>query len=162
MWELVRDVLSSIDISESQVRIQFVQSCTMFERSLALSDITNQTGILHAIDEITTLPRSTAELFESMTSKLMPERDGTLERKRIAIYLTDGPSGDLEHTIQAAQKSKNDNGIEIFAIAYGHIANPTELQAIVSCDISNHLYKIKNHSKSRVVHKKIAKYLCKV
>lgn len=141
------------------MRVQFVQSCAKAERLRNRSN--NKASLLNAIDDVVTPPqRSTADLFHAMTTKLTT--NGRPGRKRIGVYLTNGPSGDLEETLEAVQEAKNVHDVEMFTVGLGKDLNPVELRAISSCEVSKHMFTAKSNSKTKELAKQLTKSLCSV
>lgn len=146
-------------MDNGQMRVQFVQSCAKTDRIRNRS--TNKLSLLEALNDAPAPSQgSTADLFHSMTSKLTT--NGKPGRKRVGVYLTNGPSGDFEETLEAVQQAKNEHDVEMFTIGLGKDLNPVELRAISSCDVSKHMFTARNNSKSKELARQLTKSLCSV
>lgn len=159
LLETVRNAVEHIDMDNGQMRVQFVQSCAKTDRIRNRS--TNKLSLLEALNDAPAPSQgSTADLFHSMTSKLTT--NGKPGRKRVGVYLTNGPSGDFEETLEAVQQAKNEHDVEMFTIGLGKDLNPVELRAISSCDVSKHMFTARNNSKSKELARQLTKSLCSV
>lgn len=165
MLEAIRQVVEQVDMDDGQMRVQFVHSCSgrtdhrisdrsPIAKSLPVDDPADLRG--------SSAPRQTSDLFETMTSKLTV--NGKPGRKRVGVYLTNGPSnGDLERTLEAVQEAKGTHGVEMFTVGLGKDVNPTELRAIASCEVARHAFTLRHqnhHSRSKEILKHLAQSLC--
>jgi len=80
--------------------------------------------------------------------------------RQVAVYVTDGASGDLETTLREAQTARFDNDVEMYGVGVGPGINPTELRAIPSCPTKTHLHTVPDHQYLYTVAHKLTQQLC--
>ena len=109
----------------------------------------------------------TPGLLRAATNKLttvhdiFDENDVIAEnhRQKIAVYITNGESRDLEATLREAQFAKHNN-ISIIGVGVGEDINTVELNALVSCHTDKFLHTATTPQELRHLHQKIARNIC--
>lgn len=166
---LTRDILSRLDLDDDRGEVRIIEEClSPAGTSFDLGEYETKASLLKALDAnlhpSPSTTSSTAQLIQKMAEAF--RRDGgalhgkSVAKRRVGIYVTDGQSDDMEETVEAAQRAKFTDDVEIISVGVGHKVNPTELRAVASCEVDRHFYAVNHHSKAPIVARKISKVLC--
>ena len=128
--------------------------------ALHLKDKMEKNSLLDALGSMRRTVRQTPELLRAMTQHLIQPGGQGEDKRKVAVYITDGESGDLENTLREAQEARLLHDIHLYGIGIGDEVNPTELQGIVGCLIEEHLFQVSSHSKLKKLIKTMAMELC--
>ena len=181
MWELIRNIINRLVFEDDYVRVSFIRDCAEVPE-MRMSRYYDKDSILDHLDATRPVLERTPGLLRATTNKLS-ENDLDLDlenefdldlwensvldlpepqrlRHKVAVYITNGESRDLEATLREAQVAKFENDIEIFGVGIGEDVNKVELNALVSCEPEDHLHTVTRHEELRRLYDVIARQLC--
>ena len=163
IWRLIRDVIRDLDLEDDRVKVDFVQDCPVFS-GMRLGQHKDKMSLLDALEGLPHRGRVTSRLLRDMTSSMLSPADNALEggRRKVAVYITDGTSGDLRDTLQAAQDAKLRHGVRLFGVGLGPEVDPTEMKALVSCHSQEHLFLVPDEEGLGHIRQRLAFGICTV
>ena len=149
------------------MRISFIRECASVPE-MRLSRFHDKNSILDHLDKTRPVLERTPGLLRAATNRLNASSDGIHtnlvdsvgERQKIAVYITNGESRDLEGTLREAQYAKHDNDVNIIGVGVGQEVNLVELKALVSCDPEDHLHTAELHRDLHTMSHDIARNIC--
>ena len=161
IWKFIKDLLHYVDMSNGNVNVKFIYECIDIP-DVQLGSYRNKTALMSALNRLAKHPRSTADLLQHMSYRLLGSDINAIEpHHKVGVYITDGASGNLSATLNEAQTAKLLHNIELFGVGIGKDIDPTELRALVSCEVDKHLHMvIKPEDLDDVVHP-VIRELCK-
>ena len=178
LYELISGVIDKLDIDDdgtgtgtggnSDVRISFIRECATVPE-MRLSRYYDKNAMLDHLERTRPVLERTPGLLRAATNKLSDsvrdifhENEVIAEqgRQKIAVYITNGESRDLEATLREAQVAKLDNDISIIGVGVGEEVNLVELRALVSCEPENFLHTGTSHDDLIRLQQEIARNIC--
>ena len=167
MMELIRDIVTKLDYDDDYVRVSFIRDCAEVPE-MKMSRYYDKESIMDHIEATRPVLERTPGLLRATTNTLGKHNElwensiseDIKDRHKVAVYITNGESRDLEGTLREAQVAKYENDIEIFAVGIGDEVNLVELNALVSCEPHDHLHTVSRHEDMINVHDLIARQLC--
>ena len=161
IWEYIRKLVNKIDMSNGNLKIKFIHECIDVPE-MQLGEYRNKTALLSALAHLSGHPRNTPDLLHLMSQRLLDGHVNSVEpHHKIGIYMTDSASGNLSATLNEAQTAKLLHNIELFGIGIGNHINPTELRALVSCEVDKHLHMVIKPDDLEDVIQPVLEELCK-
>ena len=130
--QLIIDIMSTVDVSQSATRVSIVQFSTSARLAVQLTDVNDHQELSNVIASLTTID-GTRNLAVAIQLSLQEMEDsGRVGVVRLMYIISSGQSDNLEATIIAAQSAK-DSDILIFGI--GNNAARNDLERLVSPDL---------------------------
>jgi len=152
------------DMTADAIRVRFVQDCPM-KPGIRLGRHRSKSSLLTALQDLQYTPKNTSQLIQDMLEMqdTLQEDQNMLQahRKKVGVYLTDGSSGDLRGTLDAAFRAKEQSGVRMFGVGVGDLVDKTELQGLVSCRLEDHLHIVSQPEGLRDIRRKLITQICR-
>jgi len=163
MQQVARGVIANLKMDDKRVSVRFVNNHPDLV-DIDSRQFVDKDALLTAVESaLDATALTTDKLIDSMTAlftKPTPASWGPERRHRIGIFMTDGPSNDYETTLEAAERAKYSNDVNLFVVGVGREIKAAELRSIASCDNYQRYFAIPDHSKVESVARKISEKLC--
>lgn len=162
VWRFIKNMLKHVDMTNGNVNIKFIYECVNIP-DIQLGQYKTKADLLAALSRLSHIPRTTADLLQTMTHRLHDNELNSVEpHHKIGVYITDGVSGNLSATLTEAQTAKLLHNIELYGVGIlREDMDPTELRALVSCEVDEHLHMVTSASELDQVIDPLVSELCK-